>query len=345
MIGTDGSSHLGQSAFALGLFNEDLEWNCIQLIQSSHKNAIGIADEMDLACQKYGRILIDKLICIVTDRARVQEAANRIFMERINRIRGDGFALLYYVCCLMHTVSNTDIRPQHMLKDAEKVLSYLKQFFGGRVTSSFSKLSLKREYETLVGGTSPFETDCGSRFGTSFNNARALILYENDVYRCLGANTATLAKQRELRHMMGSSQWRHTRLEVMIPFLTWCALISPFHTIISATGTNYGTVKRSFDDFESKMQQIFGDDSHYTKLFEVANNEPDNSEESKRALEKILPFWAELNRDEKRRLNNLVYNYVHEIKVKLDSDRGIIMSLPIEDDETRLPWTNRRCVS
>ena len=277
MIGTDGSSHLGQSAFALGLFNEDLEWNCIEMIQTSRKNGAGIAHEMELACQKYGRVLLEKLVCIVTDRARTQEAANRIFMEKINRIRGEGFAALYYVCCLMHTASNTDTRPQVMLNQAEKVLSYLKQFFGGRVTSSYSKLSLKREYETLVGGTSPFQTDCGSRFGVSFNNARALILYERDVYNCLGSRTATYAKQQELRQMMASNQWRHTRLEVMIPFLTWCGLISPFHSVVSSPDTNYGMVKEAFNAFESKMQQVFDDESHYTQLFEVANNEPNNS--------------------------------------------------------------------
>ena len=125
MIGTDGSSHLGQSSFALGLFNEDLEWNCIELVQTSNKNANGIAADMDMACQKYGRVLLDKLVCIVTDRARAQESANRIFIERLNRVRGPGFPLLYYVCCLMHTVSNADIRPQAMLNEAEKVLSYL----------------------------------------------------------------------------------------------------------------------------------------------------------------------------------------------------------------------------
>ena len=108
MIGTDGSSHLGQSSFALGLFNQDLEWNCIQLIQTSKKNAAGIAQEMEMACSKFGRVLLDKLICIVTDRARVQEAANRIFMERVNRVRGPEFQDLYCVCCLMHTASNTD---------------------------------------------------------------------------------------------------------------------------------------------------------------------------------------------------------------------------------------------
>ena len=348
MIGTDGSSHLGQSSFALGLFNQDLEWNCIQLIQTSKKNAAGIAQEMEMACSKFGRVLLDKLICIVTDRARVQEAANRIFMERVNRVRGPEFQDLYCVCCLMHTASNTDTRPQRMLNQAEKVLSYLKQFFGGRVTSSYSKLSLKREYEVLVGGTSPFETDCGSRFGVSFNNARSLILYENDVFQCLGAQTATQPKQRELRRMMQDEDtWRHTRLEVMIPFLTWCALISPFHTIVSASGTTYAMVKQAFSDFESKMNQIIDDqrDEHYIRLLELAQDEPDNSDESTQALEKIRPFWNELEDDQQNRLNILVFNYTQEIKAKVESDKEIIMSLPIPNDETKLAWTNRRCVS
>ena len=347
MIGTDGSSHLGQSSFALGLFNEDLEWNCIELVQTSNKNANGIAADMEKACQKYGRILLDKLVCIVTDRARAQESANRIFIERLNRARGPGFPLLYYVCCLMHTVSNADIRPQAMLNEAEKVLSYLKQFFGGRITSSYSKLSLKREYEILVGGSSPFETDCGSRFGVSFNNARALILYENDVFRCLGARTATFSKQRELRAMMQADQWRHTRLEVMIPFLTWCALISPFHTVVSAKQTTFGMVKTAFADFDSKMLQVINDerDDHYQRLLHLANQEPGNSDELKEALEKIPPFWDELNDEQKNRLDILVFNYTHEIKSKLDRDKEIILNLPIEDNNKILPWTNRRCVS
>ena len=348
MIGTDGSSHLGQSSFALGLFNQDLEWNCIELVQTSKKNAAGIAQEMEMACMKYGRVLLNKLVCIVSDRARVQEAANRIFMERLNRERGPEFPLLYYVCCLMHTVSNTDTRPQAMLNQAEKVLSYLKQFFGGRVTSSYSKLSLKREYEVLVGGTSPFETDCGSRFGVSFNNARSLILYENDVFQCLGAQTATHAKQRELRRMMQAEDtWRHTRLEVMVPFLTWCALISPFHTIVSAKETTYAMVKQAFLDFESKMSQIINEENgqHYLKLLELAQDEPDNSDESTQALDKIRPFWNELGANQQSRLHILVFNYTHQIKSTVESDKEIIMALPIGNDETRLPWTNRRCVS
>ena len=36
---------------------------------------------------------------------------------------------------------------------------------------------------------------------------------------------------------------------------------------------------------------------------------------------------------------------MHEMNTKFTEDSEIISELPIDDDETRLPWTNRRIVS
>ena len=72
-------------------------------------------------------------------------------------------------------------------------------------------------------------------------------------------------------------------------------------------------------------------------------------EDSKKALEAINRFW---NADELVTRENWQFNlgeevedYMHELNDKFTADADIIFNLPINDDETKLPWTNRRIVS
>ena len=350
MVSTDATSYWGTGVFALGVFNQDLKWNCLELIETSGKNANAIADEMLRVFNNY-QIDPDKLVCLVTDRARAQEAANVIFIREINNLKSNGQPPMYCVCCLMHTVSNCDSRPQKLLfDDGIKVLSYLKQFFGNRASQGWSKLSLKTEFELEIGCTSMFETDIGSRYAVSYNNVRSLILYEADVYNVLRA-CARQEKHHELKRMMeNQSRWPFTRMELAIPFLVWVALLSPFHTSISGEVT-YAVVKTSINRIRDKIDSLIadGDFNSFERLLELAESEQEEmSEDSKNALEAIKQFW---NADELKETENWQFNlgeevedYMHEMNEKFTADAEIILELPINNDETKLPWTNRRIV-
>ena len=353
MCATDGTSHWETGVFAFGLFNQDMEWNCLELMQSEGKTAQAIANDMLHVMSKYD-VPAEKLICLVTDRSRAQERANKIFCDIVNSRKPDGSPRIYYVCCLMHTVSNADTKPQKwLLQDSQKTLSYLKQFFGNRVSSGFSRKSLRKELESLLGRSSPFQTDIGSRYAISFNNARYLIIYESDVYRALESNSARHEKHHELKTMMADQEkWGCTRLEIMVPFLVWEGLLSPFHHTISQN-VNYGTVKEAFNQLRSKLNTVKGTEvngelqrGQYERILGLADND-DLSEDSKKAIEQTYLFYeAEETKEEwKQHLDEFLYDYMVEIEDKINSDAEIIFNLPIHDDETRIPWTNRRMVS
>ena len=353
MCATDATSHWESGVFAFGLFNQDMEWNCLELLQSEGKSGEAIANDMLNVMSKYN-VPVAKLICLVTDRSRAQERANRIFCEIVNSRKPEGSPLIYYVCCLMHTVSNADTKPQKwLLQDSQKTLSYLKQFFGNRVSSGFSRKSLRKELESLLGRSSPFQTDIGSRYAISFNNARYLIIYESDVYRALQSNSARHEKHHELKTMMANQEkWGCTRLEIMVPFLVWEGLLSPFHQTISKNVT-YGTVKHAFNELRSKITNVKGAEvnrelerGQYERILTLADND-DISEDSKKAIEQIYLFWMadETKEEWKQHLDEFLYDYMAEIEEKINSDAEIIFNLPIHDNETRIPWTNRRMVS
>ena len=351
MVSTDGTSYWGTGVFALGVFNQDLKWNCLELIETTGKSASAISEEMLRVFRNY-RIDPDKLVCLVTDRARAQEAANTIFIREINNLKSDGQPAMYCICCLMHTVSNCDSRPQKLLfEDGIKVLSYLKQFFGNRASQGWSKLSLKTEFELEIGCTSMFETDIGSRYAVSYNNVRSLILHEADVYNVLRA-CARQDKHHELKRMMeDQSRWPFTRMELAIPFLVWVALLSPFHSSISGE-VSYAEVKTAINRIRDKIDSLIaeGDFNAFERLLELAEMEHEEmGEDSKKALEAINRFW---NADELAARENWQFNlgeevedYMHEMNDKFTADAEIIFNLPIDDDETKLPWTNRRIVS
>lgn len=347
MLSTDGTSYWGTGVFALGVFNQDLEWNCLELIESTGKTARAIADEMLRVVEDYN-IPADKMVCLISDRARAQEAANKLVIEFINNLKSPGQALMFVIICLMHTVSNCDARPQKLLfNDGIKVLSYLKQFFGNRSAQGWSRLSLKKEFEKAIGCTSMFVTDIGSRYAVSFENVRALILYEADVYNTLRLK-GTQDKHHELKRMMENQQrWPFTRMELGIPFLVWVAILSPFHTKISGEVT-FADVKRAINQVKGKIDVLIaeGDFNSFEKLLDQARTE-EMSEESKRAVESISRFWNanDLTEIWKFNLGEEVEDYMHEMNTKFTEDSEIISELPIDDDETRLPWTNRRIVS
>ena len=353
MCATDATSHWETGVFAFGIFNQNLEWNCLELMQSEGKTGQAIANDMLNVMSKYD-VPVEKLICLVTDRSRAQELANRIFCDIVNSRKPEGSPRIYFVCCLMHTVSNADTKPQKwLLQDSQKTLSYLKQFFGNRTSSGFSRKSLRKELESLLGRSSPFQTDIGSRYAISFNNARYLIIYESDVYRALQSNSARHEKHHELKTMMADQRkWGCTRLEIMVPFLVWEGLLSPFHQTISRNIT-YGTVKEAFNQLRSKLNDVKGAEvngelqrGQYERILALADND-DISEDSKKAVEQTYLFWEaeETKEDWKQHLDEFLYDYMVEIEDKINSDAEIIFNLPIRDDETRIPWTNRRMVS
>ena len=347
MLSTDGTSYWGTGVFALGVFNQDLEWNCLELIQSEGKSARAIADEILRVINKYS-IPADKVVCMVTDRARAQEAANKLVIQFINSQKSNGQPAMFAIVCLMHTVSNCDTRPQKLLfNDGIKVLSYLKQFFGNRSSQGWSRLSLKKEFEREIGCSSMFVTDIGSRFAVSFENVRALILFEADVYNTLRSK-GTQDKHVELKQMMENSQrWPFTRMELAIPLLVWVAILSPFHSSISGQVT-FADVKNAINQVQNKIDYLIreGDFNSFERLLEQAQTE-EMSADSKRAVESISRFWSanEMTDIWKFNLGEEVEDYMHEMNEKFAADAALISELPINDDETKLPWTNRRIVS
>ena len=138
ILTVDATSLGGESHIALGGFNDQLEFLCLDIKQIEGKSAHQIASIMHSMILGVSG-LEDKITCMLTDRARSQEAANKLLCQLLNRCREPGHHV-FCICCLMHTISRIDARSFNALSDnASRVAQYLMRIFGSRKTMGFKK--------------------------------------------------------------------------------------------------------------------------------------------------------------------------------------------------------------
>ena len=137
IVSVDATQLNGQNHICIGGFSvPSLEYHCLDIKCIEGKTAKQISAIMNAMIESIGG-LKGKIYCLLTDRARSQEAANRLLLDLLNRDR-DADNLIFCCCCLMHTISRIDARTFSVLSDeAKTVATLLMRIFGSRKTMGF----------------------------------------------------------------------------------------------------------------------------------------------------------------------------------------------------------------
>lgn len=185
---------------------------------------------------------------------------------------------------------------KELSKSTDDVLKHSMLLFGARWYSGYHRASIKAELNALIGSLrgSYFKRDTGSRYGVRSNNARALILYESEVRSTLAGKSQEYAKS--LAFAMSPPQWPKLGLECGALVMLYYSVLSPFHTVVSATGP-WMVVRSAISECQTQLESLASIDSRPFDLFgsyvendlrkETTGVESFLSEKTKKAWTKI----------------------------------------------------------
>ena len=161
ILSVDATQLNGENHICLGGFSvPSLEYHCLDIKRIEGKTAKEISAIMHSMIEGISG-LKNKIYCMLTDRCRSQEAANRLLLNLLNRDR-DASNLIFCICCLMHTISRIDSRSFSEVSDeAKNAANYLMRIFGSRKSMGFKKACLKKELIAKCRGDPGFESDLG----------------------------------------------------------------------------------------------------------------------------------------------------------------------------------------
>ena len=334
------------STLGLGCFDRDNEYLVLALRKVEASTGEEISSAM-LAMMREHDGLIENTRCLMTDRCPAQVRANKLLLEKINEIRGDG-NLGFESSCIMHTVINACARSMKMLsEEAKSIHNALKMTFGGRKQDSWRKNCLKAKLKDLVGIPSEFVSDLGSRFKVGEQNGKALILRETEVDEVLRSSAKTEAHKMLRRHMDDNENWPRLRLELQIPVVIWNSILGEFHSEISKK-ISYGAAKNAFRKARCQINDILSARSPFQMALSIAGIKHYEEESTTpEALRLIDALWKHATQNVPSMANSIDATFIKafkEVKAKFDKDFKLIENLPIPDD-CILWWTNRRIVS
>ena len=139
VLSVDATQLNGQSHICIGGFSiPSLDYHCLDIKCIEGKTANEIAAIMHSMIEGIAG-LKSKIYCMLTDRARAQEAANRLLLGLLNRDRDVG-NFIFCVCCLMHTIARIDARTFNMVSnEAKTAAQLLMRIFGTRKTMGYKQ--------------------------------------------------------------------------------------------------------------------------------------------------------------------------------------------------------------
>ena len=343
ILTVDATNLGGESHIALGGFNDQLEFLCLDIKRIEGKSANEIASIMHSMILGVSG-LEEKIKCMLTDRARSQEAANKLLCQLLNRCREPGHHV-FCICCLMHTISRIDARSFSVVSEnASRVAQLLMRVFGSRKTMGYKKACLKAKLIEKCNGNPGFESDLGCRFHHNHANGRALVKFEEELLLVLQEHGKDNPNHIGLLNLMESAEWCQTRLELVIPVLIWTTVAGPLHTQISQN-LSYGCVKAEFLKAMSTVGVVLQSRSSFKKALDLAWEIEQNVEGHTRdALLRVRRYWSDLDGNVKLEVSRVTKSAFDQARQKLESDWSIIEGLPISDD-TEMVWNNRRIES
>ena len=343
ILTVDATSLGGKSHISIGGFNDELEFLCLDIKQIEGKSALEIASIMHSMVLGIPG-LEKKIKCMLTDRARSQEAANKLLCQLLNRCREPGHHV-FCICCMMHTVSRIDARSFKALCDkSSRAAEWLMRVFGSRKSMGFRKACLKAKLIEKCQGNPGFESNLGCRFHHNHANGRALVKFEEEILSVLQEHGKDNPNHIGLLNLMESAEWCQIRLELVVPVLIWTTVAGPLHTQISRN-LSYGDVKSVFLKAISIVGAVLQSRSSFKKALDMAWEMEQNIEGHTRdALIRVRRYWTELDGNIKLEVSRVTKAAFDQARQKLESDWSVIEDLPI-GDEIEMVWNNRRVES
>ena len=260
----DGSTNF----LSMGLHNQMGDYCAVGIAPNSDKTAVGISRAMLGMLEQSGCFeqICEKLRnegAIVTDRARSQVKANGLLLVQLkNRPETLGSQ----IPCYMHTVKNGELYACKPLSESTMdTIKAAEIVFGSRWYSGYHRASLKADLNALLGSHSGayFKNEKGSRFGVKSNNSRALINHRDEVRQVVSGKSNKYAQA--LSVALADSKWTRFGLECGCLVMLFYGILSPFHSIVSATGP-WKTVRSAILDCRTKLQALANTES---KPFDV----------------------------------------------------------------------------
>ena len=343
---TDDSPALNQGSnyTSLGLIDETGCYVNLGFSQNNQKTAEGIARTMNNVLEQstLKAEIFDKLnneVTIMSDSAHSQLAANRLVLAQTTE-KDHNSAI-----CLMHTTANCE-RMAHMCLDGkfQEGLHSLKLLFGARNNSGYHKVSLKKKLNVCLGlqNRSVFRTDLGARFAVHSSNARAMILYRDEVLAALNEAKKDEKHSCCVRKLM-TEEWELFAFEAGVFALFFFAILAPFHTVISKT-IPWKIGKAAILNARSHLLALEDSATNsIEKLFEISNSEV-VGELTKRIIPKLKSIQLSIAHSDLVKVDTKVKEMAKKALVKFDKDTSKLLTQEISELQI-VPLTNRRAES
>ena len=298
-----------------------------------------------------------KLVAIMSDRSRVQEAANRHFSNMLDlHPDRNGMGSVAFLICLMHTLCNAERYFTRKLDDDTlRVFSLIRRIFGCRSSSAYNKHGLTEELFVFTKSRRTYESDIGSRYGTFVRNGRSLILHEDATVDCLDGRFARHITdlQSELSQFMASDQWPRLRVKCGLFAIAWWFALEDFHRVTSKPEITLGEAKEAMQACSSRYVCLFRTENYFRCLFASTSSVLETietidltslSKESVDAIVKLKAHASALGDDVMAEIDLMFRDASASMLVKVNKDIDLMSSVD-KPDSYILPMTNRANVS
>ena len=313
--------------------------------------------------------IMNKLGGVVADTLASQKLASKRVLAKVAEKTGRDDLPKEQINCMLHTKSNKYkfiIKEIHT-DDGKSLLSmmdkHLEILFGSRIGTGYHKQSLRSDLEAKLKlrnlrkpGTF-FKCRIGSRIGTEFHNAVALIAYKDQVLECVNEqiaylNDAELKKTKskqipfdqrqntrfhQVRDMI-NNEWRPLTMQLSLAIISWTVMIEPLAELDSIK-TPLKRLKELINLVDEKFNRIFNlEDAHFEELRRM-NIRSECSQTVKDVLQTCEQEWMLATDLQKKELDQMTLRAFRSAYVKFRKDVNDVLSM--EDSDAIVPLSNK----
>ena len=208
----------------------------------------------------------------------------------------------------------------------------------------YHEMSLKSCLNDILGKprAAIFKTDRGSRYGIASHNARAIVIYKEEVQQALKSARKNEPHAKKLKKALDEN-WQAFGLTCATFSLLYYLVFSPFHATVSKK-LPWKDVKTVIILTREKLESFQDSEACPFKIFQTAVGREDVSVETKKLFQISDELYQQAKPNQKKFIKEVVRNMTNSILIKFDKDTKGLLQAAIEDDKV-LPWTNRRSES
>ena len=338
VFSVDGTSIGNKKYSVLGMWDHECTYHCLAIDPIDGGTGEIIAD---LMYKQFCRLNIsnEKVLAVMSDKAKAQHKANRLFGEKIGK-------QLEQLICGQHEVSWLEKYFCNKLLLATEANQTSKQLFGARnsgPTVGFAAVSLKTELDLVFRiekniNQSGFVTDLGSRYGIYLTNAKQLLLYKDLVIKVLDrqSKTDSRAPSRRLLNLL-KNNWKELELELGSIVYYWHTIIGPFSTEMGKYN-QLETVKFHHQQLQERIAAVASSNVAFDTLRQCNSDMSRNDPELYTVIDAA---WSTASASLKRQTHASVKAAAMNALKKAQADNKMVQDIQA-DGQLVFPSENRR---